>query len=395
MLAIAVAAPIIAELPLGVRVPTVVIEMLLGIIVGPHVLRLVNVGIPTEPVLLLGDAGLTFLFFLVGMEIDLGRFRGPPLTLALRGWVCSLAISSVIAAFLWMISFIHAPVMVGIALTTTATAMLVPILRDGNELDTEFGRYLLAAATIGELGPIIMIALVLTRKYSYSQQTALMLVFVAVAIACSFAAMRVHPPKLLQLFRRTLHNSSQLPVRICVFAMSFFVMLAGGFGFDATLGAFAAGMVVGLAARGAEGHALREKLDAIGYGYFVPFFFVTSGMKLDLVALQSNHATMLMVPLFLALFLITRGLPVYLYRHRLAKELLWPMAFYSGTALPLIVAITDFGIQTQTMLPEVAAGLVGAGIFSTLIFPALAEAMLSRTAPPMSDASAAAATSSS
>jgi Kef-type K+ transport system membrane component KefB len=380
VLTLAVLAPILAELPLGMRMPTVVIEMVLGVIVGPHVLKLVNVAVPTEPVLLLGDAGLTFLFFLVGMEIDLARFRGPPLTLALRGWVCSLAIASLVATLLWMVSFVRAPVMVGIALTTTATGMLVPILRDADELETAFGSFLLAAGTIGEFGPIIVVALILTRKYSYSKQTALMMIFVAAAITCSFAAMRVHPPRLIQLLRRTLHNSSQLPVRICMFALSFFVVLAGGFGFDATLGAFAAGMVVGLAARGVEGHALREKLDAIGYGYFVPFFFVASGMKLDLGALENSHETLFLVPLFLVLFLVARGLPVFLYRQILPKELLLPMAFYSATALPMIVAITDFGIQTHTMLPDVAAALVGAGMLSTLIYPAVAEALISRGA---------------
>ena len=117
--------------------------------------------------------------------------------------------------------------------------MLVPILRDADELETAFGSFLLAAGTIGEFGPIIVVALILTRKYSYSKQTALMMIFVAAAITCSFAAMRVHPPRLIKLLRRTLHNSSQLPVRICMFALSFFVVLAGGFGFDATLGAFA------------------------------------------------------------------------------------------------------------------------------------------------------------
>ena len=319
VLMIAVIAPLAGEAPIGLRIPAVVVEMLLGIVIGPHVLGWVQAAALTadQPVMGLGQAGLAFLFFLVGMDIDLARFRGRPLSLAVISWCLSLLVAIAVVTLLYGASRVHAPVMVVIALTTTATGMLVPILRDAKELDSKFGIYLMGAAMIGEFGPIIVIALIFTRVHSYPAQVMLMLFFIAVAMTMAVAALRVRPMRVLRLFHRTLHASSQLPVRICMLVLSFLMVLAGAFGLDAILGAFAAGMVIGLAARGKDGDLLREKLDAIAFGYFVPFFFVTSGMQFDLGALYRSTESMLLTPLFLLLFLVVRGVPVFLYRKEL------------------------------------------------------------------------------
>ena len=187
-----------------------------------------------------------------------------------------------------MTSFFRQPALIAIALTTTSTGMLAPIFRDAGELDTNFGKLFLAAATFGEFGPIVVIVLVFTRAFSYPEQAALMLFFIVVAVVMAVAAMRVRPLGVVRLFHRTLHMSNQLPVRICMLLLTFLIVLAGAFGIDAILGAFAAGMVVGLAARGKDGELLREKIDAIAFGYFVPFFFITSGMRIDLDALRTQ-----------------------------------------------------------------------------------------------------------
>jgi len=323
--------------------------------------------------MLLGQAGLAFLFFLVGMDIDLARFRGRPLSLAVISWCVSLSVAILLVTVLYATSLIRTPVMVAIALTTTATGMLAPILRDAQELDTKFGIYLMAAATIGEFGPIIVIALAFTRVYSYPEQVALMLFFIVVAITMAIMALRVRPRRLIRLFHRTLHASSQLPVRICMLVLTFLMILAGAFGLDAILGAFAAGMVIGLAARGEDGNLLREKLDAIAFGYFVPFFFVTSGMQFDLGSLYRSTQSMLLTPLFLTLFLIVRGTPVFLYRRELTPAERIPFALYLATALPLVVAIVSIGLQSGIMRNEVASALVGAAMISALVFPMAAD----------------------
>src|SRR5207249_9172400 len=119
---------------------------------------------------------------------------------------------------------------------------------------------------------------------------------------------------ILKLLERSMHSSTQLPVCLSILLMASFAALSLEFGFEAVLGGFAAGMVVGLASRGEQGKPFREKMDAICFGFLVPFFFVVSGMSLDVGSLVQSPKTMLLVPMFLILLLVVRGVPVLLYR---------------------------------------------------------------------------------
>jgi len=201
-----------------------------------------------------------------------------------------------------------------------------------------------------------------------------------VALAAAIAALQVRVLRpIVRLLARTLHASSQLPVRICILLMVGLVFLAHEFGLDLILGAFAAGMVVRLSSEGERGEVLREKLEAIGYGFLVPLFFVVSGIKFNLGSLLESTDALLRVPFFLALFLLIRGAPSLLfYRKDLANNERLPFILYISTALPLVVAITDIGVATGRMRSENAAALVGAGMVSVLLFPLLALALRKR-----------------
>jgi Kef-type K+ transport system membrane component KefB len=377
-MSIAVVAPLIAEIPIGFRLPVVVLEMVLGIIVGPQVLGL------ARPDGLLGwfggTLGLAALFFMAGMELDLERVRGRPILLAALGWVISIALGVCAAALLDILHFIHAPVMVAVALCTTAMGTLLPILRDSGDLETQFGRFVLAVGAVGEFGPIIAVSLLFTSEYSEWLQIGFILALVAITFLLAVAALRLRPPKVLELFSRTLHSSAQLPVRVSILLIAVLFVLSETFGLDAVLGAFAAGMIMGLATRGEGGKPLRQKIDAVGFGFLMPFFFVTSGMKFDLDGLLQSTKPLLLVPFFLILFLIVRGAPVFLYRSDITKRDLLPFALYSATALPMVVAITDIGVRTGRMQTDIAAGLVGAAMLSVLLFPTIAGALSSKRA---------------
>lgn len=327
-----------------------------------------------------GTLGLAALFFMAGMELDLERVRGRPLTLAACGWVLSLALGLSAAALLNVLSFIHAPIIVAVALSTTAMGTLLPILRDSGELETKFWRFVLAVGAVGEFGPIVVVSLVFTHEYSEWLQVGLMLALVAITFLAALAALRLRPPKVVGLLSRTMHSSSQLPVRMSILLIAFLFVLSEVIGLDAVIGAFAAGMIVGLATRGKEGKPLREKVDAVCFGFLVPFFFVTSGMKFDLGALLQSAKMMLLVPVFLTLFLVVRGTPVLLYRNDIAKGERLPFALYAATALPMVVAITEIGVRTGRMPPDIAAALVGAGMLSVVLFPTIAGILRSRTA---------------
>ena len=374
---IAVAAPLIAELPVGLRLPIVVLEISLGVLVGPHGLAVAS----AEGVLrFLALLGLTFLFFLAGLEIDFQRIRGRPLALAAMGWLVSLGLAAGIVAVLFAAGFVRAPVLLTIALTTTAIGTLLPILRDSGELATRFGHFVLAAGAVGELGPIVAMSVIVTRQDSRWERLGLMLAFVGITALAVVVALRVHPPNAVALFARTMHAASQLPIRICILLLVALVTLADTFGLDVILGAFAAGLIVGLANRvePRREQTLHHKLDAIGFGFLVPIFFVASGIRLDLGALFESPAAFVRLPVFLLLFLVVRGAPALLYSGDLDRSDLVPLALYSSTGLPLVVAIGELGVATGRMRSDNAAALIGAAILSVLLFPLLALAARNR-----------------
>jgi Kef-type K+ transport system membrane component KefB len=245
----------------------------------------------------------------------------------------------------------------------------MPILRDSGELETKFGVHVLAVGIAGELGPIVLVSILFTRDHTEWIQTFLMVIFILIVLGAAAVALWPSPPRVMALFNRTMESASQLPVRIAILVLMLLVALADRFGLDMILGAFASGMVVGLGTRGEQGRSLHHKLDAIGFGFLIPMFFVASGMKFDLPALLESPQALMRMPVFLLLFLIVRGAPVLLYRSELAREELLPLVFLSSTTLPFVIALAELGVSTKRMDTQNAAALVGAAMLSVLLFP--------------------------
>jgi Kef-type K+ transport system membrane component KefB len=373
VLLVAVAGPLLAELPIGFRVPAVVLEVVLGIIIGPQVLGLVHFdGIVAS----MFAFGMAATLFMAGMELEFERIRGRPLWLAVGGWGMSVALGLFAAAVLHA-SSLHDPMIVALALATTALGTLLPILRDADQLDTSFGRLFIAAGTMGELGPIVAMSLLLSQQYTTLQEFGFLMVFLVVVTLTAAISLGLRPPRVLALLGRSMHASSQLPVRVTLLLFAAFFVLSERFGFESILGAFAAGLVVGLATQGAEGIEPRMKIDAIFFGWFIPFFFVGTGIKFDLASITGNASNMLLVPISLGLFLLVRGAPVFLYRRDLTAAERISFALYSSVAsLSLVVVITEIGVHAKTMSPETASVLVGAAVLSVLLFPTIAGQLL-------------------
>jgi Kef-type K+ transport system membrane component KefB len=368
---------LLAEVPIGLRVPTVVLEIALGYAVGPHGLNLVQ---PGGLVASLAELGLTMLFFMAGLELDLKAIRGRPTRLAVGGWVATLALAALAVAVLASLHMVRAPLLVGVALTTTAIGTLLPILRDSGELETPFGTYVLAAGAIGEFGPILVVSVLITGNHTLGVATALVLLFFGVVAVLAWAGVREHPPKLMALAERTFEASSQLPVRSALLLLAALVVLANSFQLDFILGAFAAGMLVRMVAHGSGNRLLQTKMDALSFGFLIPIFFVVTGVKFDLPVLLSAPGALARVPLFVLLLLLARGLPALLFRGALGGRDQLALAFYMATGLPLLVAITEVGLRRGVMLVENAVALVAAGMISVLLFPLLAG-MLRRHRP--------------
>jgi len=379
VLVVAVAAPLLAEIRVGARIPVVVLEVLLGMLVGPHLLALLHPDLFFEYMKILGMAAMMFM---AGMEMDFAKIRGRPLGLAAGGWTASLAIALVVVGVLDVIPGANAPIMVAIALSTTSLGVLLPILRDGGQLETQFGRMVMASGTVGEIAPIIAVSLALSTRFSTWQEFGMLLFFLGLVAMAAAVGTGARPPRLLAFLGKTMHSSTQLPVRLSVLVMAAFLTLAYVMGFEPILGAFAAGLIVGLATKGPQGEDLRVKIDAVFFGWFTPFFFIGTGMDLDLGALLRETSTMILTPVFLLLFLLARGLPVFLYRRDIPGPQLLPFALSSSVAaLGLVVVITEIGLQAKVMNPEIAQALIGAALLSLLVFPTLAGALLARSAP--------------
>jgi Kef-type K+ transport system membrane component KefB len=346
-------------------VPVVVIEIVAGIIVGPEVLDLAK---SDEFIDFFSDLGLGMLFFFAGYEIDFERIRGVPLRLAVLGWFLSLALAYALGGLLELSGLVLSLVFTGSAMATTAIGTLIPILGDAGELRTRFGTYLLGAGAVGEFGPILLITLVFSTKGA-AANAALLVCFVLLAVATAVVAVggtgRGWP-----MIERTLETSSQLAIRFAVVLVFALGTLAASLGLDLLLGGFVAGVIARVALRGHEVRVFESKLTAVGYGFFIPFFFITSGLEFNLSALTDDPVRLLELPLFLAIFLVVRGVPaLLLYRRELDHPDRLALALFSATQLPLVVAITSIAIEEGHMRSSTAASLVGAAILSTMIFP--------------------------
>jgi Kef-type K+ transport system membrane component KefB len=348
-------------------VPVVVLEIVGGIVIGPQVLDLAD---PDAFIEFFAGLGLGMLFFFAGYEIDYERVRGRPLRLAVLGWAISLVLAFSIGGALALAGIVLSLLFTGAALATTAIGTLIPILHDADELRTRFGTYLLAAGAAGEFGPILLVTILFSTKGA-AENAVILLAFVVVAVLTALVAVR-GVGQSWDMFERTLETSSQFPIRLAVVLIFALGALAAALGLDLLLGGFVAGAITRQALRGREVKVFESKLTAVGYGFFIPFFFVVSGLKFNLDALTENPSELLKVPMFLALFLVVRGAPaLLLYRRILDARDRAALAVFSATELPLVVAITTIAVDRGHMHSATAASLVGAAILSTTIFPML------------------------
>ncbi|MDP4603903.1 MAG: cation:proton antiporter [Solirubrobacteraceae bacterium] len=367
VVAAALAALAVAFFGSRVAIPVVVIELLLGIVIGPQILDFAQ---PDNFVGFFASLGLGMLFFFAGYEIDFQRIRGKALNLAIAGWILSLIIAYGLGGILAWAGVVLSLLYTGSAMATTAIGTLVPILSDAGEMRTRFGTYLLGAGAIGEFGPILLLTLVLTT--TTAKNLVILIIFVVLAVLAAIAALQL-APRSWGAVERTLESSSQLAVRLTVVIILVLIAFASGLGLELLLGGFAAGMIVRLVVQGREVEVLESKLVGLGYGFLIPFFFIYSGMNFDLDSLIGSTEGLLKLPLFLVMFLLARGIPaLLLYRGVLELRDRFALAFYSATQLPLVVAITTIAVEAGDMEVSTSAALVGAAILSTLFFPLIA-----------------------
>ena len=369
-------APLVAALIPHQRVPQVVLLLLGGMLIGPSGLGIDS----TQELELVANVGLGFVFLLAGFEIDPALLLSRSGKLAVVAWVVALLAAVGVVGVLAAIGYVEAFVPVALALTTSALGTVLPILREKGMLGGTFGRYFLASGAAGELFPILAIAIFLGVDSSLAAILSIAAIAV-IGLVLASAPRVLRGGRLHQLVAEGADTTGQTTIRWSILLLIALLVLAGEFGLDVVLGAFLAGVVLRHWTPGGA-HAFESKLDAIGYGFFIPVFFVVAGMAVDLGSILDAPAR---VGVFLVLLLLVRGVPVlFVYRRALAFRRRSQLMFCTATTLPLVVALTQIGLENGTMLPENGAALVGAGVLSVLLFP-LVAVLLDRAEAPEPD----------
>jgi Kef-type K+ transport system membrane component KefB len=376
LMGVLIVAVIAFVVPLGLglvpslRIPSVVLEITAGILIGPAVLGLVEVDLPLQVLELFG---LAFLLFLAGLEIDLDRLRGARLRSAAAGFVVSLAIALGIGLGLKAAGLIEAPLLVAIILSATSLGIVIPVLADARQVGTTLGQLIIAGSSIADFGAIILLSLFFSGDSSSVGATLLLIGgFVVLVVATAVALAEVeHSSRLSSALRRLQDSSAQIRVRGAFLLLVGLVVVAQLFGLEVILGAFFAGAVLKLLDRDEMMMHTRfhTKLQAVGFGIFVPFFFVTSGMQLDVRALFAGGAAFALVPVFLLALLLARGVPAALYRSMVGDRSSLVAGLLQATSLPFIVAATEIGTELGILSPATGAAMVVAGLLSVVLFP--------------------------
>ena len=362
---------------LRLLLPTVVVEIVLGIVIGPAVLGLAEVDVY---IAFLSDFGLALLFFFAGLEVIEHHVPRSVLRRGTVGWGMSLAIGLAFGLLLDRLGVDVVWWLLAVALATTALGTLVPILSDARLLPTELGRAVLGTGVAGEFWPIIFISVFLTGVYGAATEVVLLVAFALIVGGAAAVARRARPPRLLRIVRDTLHTTGQAGVRASVFVLALLVFLAADAGFEFVLGAFAAGVLVGLVLDSPEGKIVRVRLEGIGFGFLVPVYFVVTGMTFDLDSLLTVEG-MVLAAVFLALLLVSRGASALLWLRELGGRRTASLALFGATGLPLIVAIVGIGQERGDISDAVGASLIGAGMISVLVYPFVATRIVGTTPP--------------
>jgi Kef-type K+ transport system membrane component KefB len=382
----ALAAPFAVTL-FRLPLPAIVLEILLGVILGPQVLGVIQ---PDDAALqVFSTIGLGLLLLLAGLEIDLLQLRGPVLRRAAGAFVASVLLALTIGVALGVVGLVQSPVLVAVILTATGLGVILPILQDSGHVDTEAGRLIVAGASIAEVVPIVSLSVSFSEEdSSIGARMVLLAVFLGAAAVVVGVALRLEHARALSKALLDLQDSTaEIRVRAALTLLLVFAVLATGLGFELILGAFLAGAAIRLLDRDDMMSHTRfsTKLHAVGFGVFVPVFFVGTGVSLDVRGVVDHPAALAEVPIFVVALLIVRGAPAVLY-HRLVlgdRRTMLAVALFQATSLSIPVVAGAIGVELGLIRPTTYAALVMAGLLSVIAFPPSALRLLGAAARPL------------
>ena len=379
VMVVAFLAPLAIGFRPGLRLPSVVLEIVVGIVIGPSILGWVEVD---EVIEILALIGLAFLLFLAGLEIDVHGLRGMRLKLAAAGFAVSFGIALIVGSGLDMAGLVGDGLFTAIVFAATSLGIVIPILKDAGEVGSSFGQLVIAGASIADFATVILLSLFFSGEEASLGSTLVILgglLVLAVLLIVVVRRAEMWRP-LSAVLLRLQDTTAEIRVRGAFLFLIAWVALVTELGLEVILGAFVAGAILTLI----DGDEMlthphfREKLEAAGYGFFVPVFFITSGLRFNLDALLEEPSTIALAPIFVAGLLLIRGLPALLYRHQVGRRLAGVAALLQSTSLPFIVASAMIGLDLGVVTEATASAMIAAGLLSVLIFPITASTLLKR-----------------
>jgi Kef-type K+ transport system membrane component KefB/endonuclease/exonuclease/phosphatase family metal-dependent hydrolase len=376
---VAAGAPLLANLARRLHLPSPALEIVLGIVVGPQVLDWVAAD--DVAVEVVSSLGVAFLLFLAGLELDLQglRKRGRPI---LRSFGLTLVLAMPVAFGLHLVDQSDQTTFLAIALIATSLGLVVPILQDSGQLETPFGITVVGNASMAEFGSILLLSLFFSVEGTRPAiETVLLGLFALVVVVVFLALVRAERSASFSTTVLRLENTSaQLGVRIAVAVLLVFVALSNELRLETVLGAFVAGALLKLIDPEARltHERFMAKTEAIGYGFLVPAFFVTTGVQLDLDALFATPRSALVVPAFLVGLLIVRAIPAVVYVREMGPRRAAAAGLLQATSLSFLIVAASVGQEIGTIDAATSAAIVGGGLLSVVLFPPVALALLGR-----------------
>jgi Kef-type K+ transport system membrane component KefB len=357
-------------------IPIVVGEIIAGMIVGRSGFGWV---VPDNGALsVLKELGFVLLMFLSGMEIDFRSLRGTqqheshwsPLPLAVLNFGATLLLAG---TFAWALKWIGAttdPWMMGLILSTTALGVVVPILKEAGLSQTLFGQTILLSTVIADFVTMFLISVLVTvvSRGLTAEILLVFLLFVAFFLAARFGSFLSRNESLQRVIAELSHATAQIKVRAAFSTLLIFVVLAETLGIEIIVGAFLAGAIVSLL-RTPEDRDLSSQLEAIGFGFFIPIFFIMIGVDFNLPALLSSTGALLSVPLLLLAAIAVKVIPAFVFR----LNHTWREALAAGILLcprlSLIIAAAAIGEKLGVIDESVNAGIVLVAIVTVTAAP--------------------------
>lgn len=388
---IAFLVPIVLSRLRRIFVPIIVGEILAGILIGQSGLDLVEKNVVLE---ILSTLGFIYLMFLSGLEINFSgllqarsgdneprwhRLVSSHLFLAIASFMLAVLLSLVASTFLAGFDLVKSPWIMALILSTTSLGVIVPVLKQEGFTGDHYGQLMMACSLVADFASIFLISVyVLFYRQGLSAEVLLILVLLAMftIVYRTATLFQKHLPA-SRFFEEVSSATSQIELRGSLALALFFVVLARTVGTESILGAFLAGVIVSMLARD-EGSALREKLDAIGYGFFIPIFFVMVGVDFDLPALLASNSALLLVPVLVVTAYLVKVLPSLLFRVAYS----WRESLAAGTLLSarlsLIIAASAIGLNLGVITDAVNSAVILIALItctlSPLMFKALAPA---------------------